>query len=265
MAFLGFAFAAILIGLGVASGRWIATRAFGIRGAFREMVNTGEERGRPKLAFARLGAAMIAVYLACVLMFIPAFASGKPGVDEASMRVTVSPSGPAARAGIENGDRIVSVNGETPRDWDHLKKLVGAHPDEVIHVDVERAGEKKSFEVTTVGPKMMVGPFFEVKKLSAGEVLAASFAGPFEVVRGIVRGTVRMFSGSEKPELSGPVGITKEVNAAAQDNTGTFLRLIAGLASYQALFVDFALLIVAVAMSILPKRNSMLPTSGDSS
>lgn len=265
MAFIGFAFAAILIGLGVAVGRWIATRLFGIRGSFREMVNTGAERGRPALAFARAASAMVFVYLACVLMFIPGLADGKATVDETSMRVTVATGGPADRAGIQSGDRIVSVNGEAPRDWDHLKKMVGAHPNAEIEVEVERAGERRTFHVTTVGPKMMVGPFVETKKLSTGELFAASFASPFEVARSFFRGLARMVAGSEKPEVSGPVGVSKEVNAAAQNGTAVFLRLIAALASYQAVFVCFALLVVAFAMSVLPRNNSMLPTSGDSS
>src|SRR5687768_9944197 len=154
MAAIGFALAALVIGAGVALARWLVSRAFGVRGTFRETVNTGAERGRPVLAYARALASIAGMYLGCVLLFIPGFTGGRMVVDEVSMRVTAAKDGPASRAGIETGDRIVAVNGEAVKDWDQLKKLVAAHPNETISVDVERGGEKKTFSVTTEGPKM---------------------------------------------------------------------------------------------------------------
>ena len=52
-----------------------------------------EERGRPKLAFARAAAAIVCLYLGCVMLFIPGFMGGSPKVDEVSMRVTVMKDG----------------------------------------------------------------------------------------------------------------------------------------------------------------------------
>jgi membrane-associated protease RseP (regulator of RpoE activity) len=264
MGLIGIGIGAVFIGLAVFAGRWLASRAFGIRD-LRRATNSEEERGRPSLAFARAAAAIACVYLACVLLFVPGLASGRPVVDEQSMRVTVTANGPASRAGIGNGDRIVSVNGEAPRDWDHLKKMVGAHPDEVITVDVERAGERKAFSVRTEGPKMMVAPFVEHRTPSFGEALGEAFVEPIKVARMFVRGLARTIGGAEKPELSGPVGVSREMTSAAESGTGTFLRLIAAMAAYEAIFVDLALLAVALVMSILPRRNSVLPTSGNPS
>lgn len=263
MALVGFAIAALFIGAGVAAARWLVSRAFGVRGTFRETVNTGAERGRPVLAYARAIGSIAGMYLACVLLFVPGFAGGRVVVDDVSMRVTVAKDGPAARAGIEDGDRIVSVNGEAAKDWDQLKRLVAAHPNETIAVDVERGADKqkKAFSVTTEGPKMKVAPFVEHQSLSAGEVLAASFAGPYEVVRGIVRGLARSFD--EKPELSGPVGISREAAAASEQGSGTFFRLVAALASYQASLVALVLLSTAFFMGFVAKRT--LPTSGNPS
>jgi membrane-associated protease RseP (regulator of RpoE activity) len=266
MALVGFAIAALFIGAGVAAARWLVSRAFGVRGTFREVVNTGAERGRPALAYARALASIAGIYLACVLLFVPGFGCGGTAVvDDVSMRVTVMKDGPAERAGVVTGDRIVSVNGESVKDWDQLKRLVAAHPDETIAVDVERGPEKekekKTFSVTTVGPKMLVGPFVARKSLSGGEVLASSFRAPYGVVRGIVRGLARSFE--EKPELSGPVGIAKEVSSASEEGPGTFFRLMGALASYQGALISMVLLGLAFFMGFVAKRT--LPTSGNSS
>jgi hypothetical protein len=151
------------------------------------------------------------------------------------------------------------VNGEKVTDWAQLKRLVGSHPDETISVDVDRGGERKTFSVTTEGSKIKVAPFIEHESLSGGEVLAAAFAAPFDVVRKIVRG----FFVQYEPELVGPVGVSKEVAAASKEGSGTFFRLVGALASYQGAFIAMVLLCMAFFMGFAGKRT--LPTSGDSS
>lgn len=256
--------AALAIGLGVLAGRWIVGRIAGLQG-FRKRTNTEEDRGRPKLAFARAGASIVGIYLACVVLFMMGLSGGAVVVDETSMRVTVAKGGPADRAGIQTGDRVVSVNGDAATDWDTLKRLVGRHPDETIQVDIERDGAKKTIPVTTVGPKMMVGPFVDRRSLGGGELVAKSFVEPLRVVSGLGKGLARLFTATEKPELSGPVGISREAEAAERESTSTFLKLTAALTSYYGALASFALLVVALVMSVLPRRNSVLPTDGNSS
>lgn len=52
---------------------------------------------------------------------------GETVIDGKSMRVLVSPAGPAARAGVRSGDRILSYAGERVTDRDRLKRLVAEH------------------------------------------------------------------------------------------------------------------------------------------
>src|SRR3954453_2542882 len=66
-------------------------------------------------------------FFASVLMFFGFLLGGNHIVDETTMRVNIAPEGPAAQVGIKKGDRIVAVNSEGIRDWDHLKKVVGGH------------------------------------------------------------------------------------------------------------------------------------------
>lgn len=260
MALVGFAFAGLLVVAGVIGARWLVSRAFGIQGTFRDRVDTGAERGHPLLAYARALASIAAIYLGCVLLFALGFASGgRTVIDEKSMRVTVM-DGPAYRAGMETGDRIVSVDDETIADWDQLKKIVRTHDGETIVVVAERGAERKTFRVVVVDAKIRVGPYVQKDSLSTGKVLSESFAAPIGVIRAVVRG---LFAAPKPTELSGPVGITKEVDKAGQEGPGTFFTLLAALATYQGLLIGLVLLGIAFFTAFVGKRT--LPTSGNSS
>lgn len=56
--------------------------------------------------------------------------------------------GPAARAGMKVGDRIVEVNGESVRSWENLVALISKNPGKPVHIAAERDGERLGFEVT---------------------------------------------------------------------------------------------------------------------
>jgi membrane-associated protease RseP (regulator of RpoE activity) len=58
------------------------------------------------------------------------------------------PAAPGAAAGIEPGDRIVSVAGEPIESWNESTAIIRAHPDEPVAFVVERDGETVELEVT---------------------------------------------------------------------------------------------------------------------
>ena len=58
------------------------------------------------------------------------------------------PAAPGAAAGIEPGDRIVSVGGEPVGSWMESTAIIRAHPDEPIAVVVERDGSDVALTVT---------------------------------------------------------------------------------------------------------------------
>lgn len=185
-----------------------------------------------------IAAGPLANYLfASVLMFFGFLLGGNTVVDETSMRVSVGHSGPAAQVGIEDGDRILAVNGESVRDWEQLKQLVGGKAGQEIDVEVERGTEHLHFKPTPNASgehkaKIMVGPFTTVQPVTVGEAAVLAVKEPPKVVYGLVKGLARMLSLKEKPELSGPVGIGKEMAAAAQDGAHTYLKLLGALSAY---------------------------------
>ncbi|MBL8613052.1 MAG: site-2 protease family protein [Myxococcales bacterium] len=185
---------------------------------------------------ATIAAGPIANYLfASIFMFLGFMLGGNTVQDE--MRVRVSPDGPAAHAGILDGDNVIAVNGSKVADWDALKRAIGAHPGEPVDVEVERASEHLHIKVTPVGEgenkgKILIIPKYKVVKVGVGEAALLSVKEPPRVVIGLIQGLVRIVTGKDKPELSGPVGITKEVAAAVRSGAGDAFKLLGMISAY---------------------------------
>jgi regulator of sigma E protease len=209
----------------------------------------------PALAVARGTAGVAAWYLAGSVVFTMGFlARGETVVDDTTMRVHVAPGGPAARAGVKDGDRVLKVAGEAITSWDQLKRVVAAHPDGPIAIDVDRAGEAVTLSATPEGspPKILVGPFSEQKKMTLGNALGSALVAPGNVVVNSLKSWVRLFAGTEHAELSGPVGIVRETSKAAESQLATGILLAALLAAYVLPYVAIA----SALYEILARRRA---------
>jgi len=70
-------------------------------------------------------------------------------VEQGAYIIATSPGGPADDAGIQSGDVIVSVNGDTVASAEDLGKiLAGLQPGDTVPVVVDRDGQQQSLDVT---------------------------------------------------------------------------------------------------------------------
>ena len=89
----------------------------------------------------------------------------------------VAPGSPAERAGIERGDRILTVAGDRVDTWDELFMAVGTRPDREISVTLQRGDQTQSvtmrpvaesrFEIGNIGVLPDINPI--VASVIAGE------------------------------------------------------------------------------------------------
>src|SRR5581483_11675586 len=70
----------------------------------------------------------------------------------------VSPGKPAARAGLQTGDRVVSVDGESIRDFDDLRMAISMHADTPLHVEYIRNGVRHATVMTPEKENTDYGP-----------------------------------------------------------------------------------------------------------
>jgi regulator of sigma E protease len=181
-------------------------------------------------------------FFASVLIFAGLIVGGERIADETSMRIEVEPEGPAAVAGIRDGDKVIAVNGEEVKNWEELKKAISSHPGETIDVVVQRDGADLHQAVTPAPKgaknegKILIGQFHTTHPISFAKAAKLSVIQPPLVVYFTVRGIARWITGKEKAEVSGPPGIVKEAARVAQRGLGEFLGLLGALSAYLGAF-----------------------------
>ena len=120
----------------------------------------------------------------------------------------------AAEAGIEPGDRIISVGNEPVNRWIDIPEAIEAHQREVVPVVYERDGSRITVDTIpktdekTGRTLLGVMPSIQTKYVGVGE------AAHFAVNRIVDLGTM-MLTGTEKAELAGPIGVAQLAGQAA--------------------------------------------------
>jgi membrane-associated protease RseP (regulator of RpoE activity) len=232
-------------------GRWAAGLPFG-EGTFRDAWRSRSGAPPPSLglALARAAGGIFGWYLAgSILVGCTFFAGGEMRIDDESMRVQVGHGGPAERAGIQTGDRVLAVDGAEVHDWDALKRAVSAHAGETVHVDIARGAERLTIEVTPQGTpaKIMVGPPSTNTSVGIGHAAALGLITPGKMLISTARAFAHLFSGSESAEVSGPVGIVKTTADAEREGWLPAAKLVSLLVSYFLSYVIVISLVLAFA------------------
>ncbi|EIJ44085.1 RIP metalloprotease RseP [Beggiatoa alba B18LD] len=145
----------------------------------------------------------------------------------------------ADRAGLQEGDRILSLNGEKVADWTNWVKYVMARPNQPIVTEIERQGERHTLTLTPdnidgVGRVGVYAP----RILIPEDYLTTEYYGFFE---SIWKGTVKTwdvtilslrFLGKivllevSLTHISGPIGIAQYAGMSASNGIITFLTFL---------------------------------------
>ena len=185
---------------------------------------------------ATIFAGPLANYLFASVLFFVAFAVGGDSIPTTTIKVMKD--GPAQTAKMKDGDRIVRIGDTKIKDWEQMRKLILDSPGKPLDFEVERNGRSVALEVTPrpkengQGGEILVRPVFKHSVVPLREAAARSVVLPAKVVRNLVVGLVRIVTGKEKPELTGPVGIVKVTTRAAAESWTTYLYFLGVLSAY---------------------------------
>jgi regulator of sigma E protease len=153
--------------------------------------------------------------------------------------------GAAARSGMQSGDLVVAVDGESVTDWAHWVDYVRARPGQALGVDVEREGSLQSLVMTPaevdngagkpigqVGVSVVVPAYpdellrqFHYNPVTAfGEAISQTWTVTVFTLESIKK----LLTGLISPKnLSGPITIAKVASASAQSGLESWLGVLA--------------------------------------
>ncbi len=128
---------------------------------------------------------------------------------------------PAAKAGLQENDRILSINGEGVGDETDVRAVIRAHKAEQLHIKIERAGQQQELVTGTerlADDKLGVTTSVELPLERVGLAGAFGFAVQrnLEVIRmtGAAFGQIFRGQRSARESLAGPIGIAKQSSQA---------------------------------------------------
>jgi regulator of sigma E protease len=153
---------------------------------------------------------------------------------------TISPGMPAARAGLEPGDKVISFDGVPIRSWYQLTELITQRHDHPVPVMVSRNGHTMSFQVRSenrdlhdgAGARWSVGilPHMDMIQRDRGVIDSLSFSLWFNqrLARQMLDLVGQLFVGKVSlKEVQGPVGIVTMSGNAARAGFGSLMSMMA--------------------------------------
>lgn len=176
--------------------------------------------------------------LAAVLILAAVYMAGVP-TDVTTEIEEVVPGSMAAEAGVQSGDRIVSINGETVESWDQFQEVVGAQqPGDNVDLVVDRGGESKEFSgelvadpedpekaIVGVRPALTYTSYGPIEALGLGAERTVQIIGLFGWFIGqLVTGEVSFYDSVSSP--IGVVGVSSDIAAQGAQSFAQLLALI---------------------------------------
>jgi regulator of sigma E protease len=194
----------------------------------------------PQKVFMLSAGVIMNFLLGFLLYSFIAFSEGKPVADPSATIGSVVQGYPAQEAGLESGDRIISLDGEEISTWDELTSIVHPRPGDSLQVTWVRAADTLSATVVTRADEVSVegvtetrgmigiGPEFQREPVGFFEAIGHGAQTTGRIVGLTLQMFGRLFTGQASiEELTGPVGIVHLSGETARAGWATFLSFIA--------------------------------------
>jgi regulator of sigma E protease len=149
---------------------------------------------------------------------------------------------PAAAAGLKTGDVLVEANGQAVNADHPISEVIQAAQGAPVSIKVMRDGKPMVFVVAPdkkagvyqVG--IQIGAIEERTPVPVGTAIKEAFLQPYYMSVGILGGLYDMIRGRVHADLSGPIGITKQIAKAADRGIVDYLGMLILLSVYLGLF-----------------------------
>lgn len=156
----------------------------------------------------------------------------------------VADNEPAAMAGIQPGDEVISINNQRMHDWQSFVEIVRKSPQETLRVNILRNGKPQSLKLTPrpkqdgdeligfvgIKPKVSAWPEDKLRntQLSVIDSLLPASVKTWEMTKltGVL--LYKLVTGFVSPStISGPIGIAQGAGASASGGLSHYLNFLA--------------------------------------
>jgi len=178
---------------------------------------------------------------AFVLMLVVLLSFGMPSKTQKIIEPVAGR--PAAVAGMKAGDVLVEANGQAVNADHPITDVIQAAQGAPVEIKVLRDGQPMVFHVT---PEKRSATVYQVgiqivaidqrTKVAFGTAMKEAVVYPYYTSVGILGGLYDMIRGRVHADLSGPIGITKQIAKAAQRGAVDYLGMLILLSVYLGLF-----------------------------
>jgi regulator of sigma E protease len=170
---------------------------------------------------------LVAALLAAALLATVGLREVQPG----ALVGKPTPGMPAAQAGLQDGDQLLTVAGAPVATWEDMVAALQGHPGETITLEVERGGARRALQITPrdAGGKGVVGfaQHYGLVTAPAGEALSQGFGRTTTAVWDQLSAFKRVFTRSKGGgSISGPLGIVGGLLEAIREGAPAFLSFI---------------------------------------
>ena len=157
--------------------------------------------------------------------------------------VMVVDGGPAAAAGLQRGDRVLTFNDKPVRNWQELMVQIPENKDSPGRFVIERGGERKELVmqarpdengVYKVGVQFQPSVISTLEPVGLGGAVAYAWESNMRIVRLTGRVFGQLFSGQRSVKdsgIGGPVGIVQQIAMVVREAGFGGLVLILGVIS----------------------------------
>jgi regulator of sigma E protease len=154
----------------------------------------------------------------------------------------VRAGGPAAHAGLMEGDQVLSIQGKPVSSWREIVEIVSTSPGKTLSFEIQRGGVRKTIPVRVasetqegrpVGKIMVANPV----TYAPWEAVKYGAISTYEFTAMILKSLAMLFTGAVGvQDLSGPVGIFKMTGEFAQQGLAVLIKWAAVLSINLGLF-----------------------------
>jgi len=177
---------------------------------------------------------------AVVIFSLIFFLNGIPVVTNSVS--TVIENGPAERAGIFSGDKIIAVNSTKMEDPNRIANIINESSGEKLQITLDREGD--TIEVFVIPEyddsykKSLIGITFEifVEKINIFSAFYRGLIATGNIIKLIFSNTMEMITGKVPLEIAGPLGIAQMTGEAAKLGFLNLLYFTAILSIFIGLF-----------------------------